>query len=323
MNWNSFVWGAGAVVVGGAAVAAFYEYQKRNGRAPDAFVPYKNSLEAFVATNGDDAKGTGSSQAPVQSIQKALDLVAESASPLQRGVVRVSPGTYDAPEGGWLLPPNVYVVGTNPFSTRLNGIWRLKPEWAGAGDHRSGWANVAIRGFVDGDMATAGSNEGKLYFKGCQLFNPNGPAVGGFHGASNITQIVLQECETFSDLEFYGCNGQMYNCVMQGGTLKVSDKATRRGLFVQAGGLRRNTIIEGLTSSAAAYLYGHVAGGATLQVVGGGATVEASWNALPAQAYTTVSGGATLDSIYIIEDPLWVPATAAPSTGSESGSIVY
>lgn len=308
MTTSSFVFGAAAVLIGAGAVALFYEYNKKNMVTPPPSVPFLNPFEVYVSLNGDDVNGTGSSQAPFATLEKALATIAPRVSPTQRGVVIVSPGTYTAPAGGWVLPPNVFVEGHGLLNTRLVGNWSMGTGFSAAGDHRGGWKGVNLRGLVDGDMATVASNEGKLYIRQCQLYNPGGAVAAAFHGASTITQVIIHDCDSFGDLEFYGCNAQMNNCIMQGGSLKLSDKGTLRGLFQQAGGLRRDTRVEALTSTVAAEFYGNAAAGSSLTLAGAGVTVQASLSALPPKASTTVSDGAALTAVTLTDDPLWLPA---------------
>lgn len=256
----------------------------------------------FVAKNGNDTTGDGSACNPFLTIQKGIDEASAVASPLSpitiRPVVWVMPGTYSTPT--ITLKANVLVRGLGFNNTRVTSNWVLDATFVSppSNDARSGWADIGIFGSVTADFNALNSNEGKLYSINARF----GGAIT-LTSKSTINQFLFFGGEIFGPYIQNGMNVQFNGVTVQNsGTITLNFMVGGSNSFLQDGGIRANTTINGVGGTFNAFLKGNIDRGATLTLNGTGAMVNSGANALPIKSLISLIGGALETQITRVND---------------------
>jgi hypothetical protein len=147
--------------------------------------PLVVASEVWVTTGGSDVTGDGSLSAPYATVGAAMASIV-TASPASRWVIRVGAGAFTE-AAALAIKPNVFVVGEDRNATRITApSFTLSPTFTGAGDNRSGFANVLLSGACNFDFAAVTSNEGKLYANSVSF-----ASAVTFNGFSAINQTIF------------------------------------------------------------------------------------------------------------------------------------
>jgi hypothetical protein len=130
----------------------------------DAAVPPATSHIIWVTLGGSDTTGDGTLAKPFASINRACTLVRSygNASTTNRYTILVGAGRYTE---NLVISDWTWISGLNTEGTRVTfTTFAFGPEWAVAGDHRSGLQNMTISGGGPVDFNAAASDQGKLSF---------------------------------------------------------------------------------------------------------------------------------------------------------------
>ena len=255
----------------------------------------------FVAQNGDDLTGDGSSCKPYLTIQKGIDeayLMASMMSPTTtRPVVWVMPGTYTENP---VLKANVLVRGLGYNDTRVNGNWTIDSTFTTppSNDGRSGWADIGLFGTITADFQALNSNEGKLF-----VYNSRLTGTVTLIAFSSINQFLMYGGEYFGDLIQYGMVVQFNAVIVQGNpTITVNYSASGGNSLTQNGGTMSNVVLNAIGGPVAAFLMGNTNQGSTLTINNTGASVVTSATGMPVFSSIIFTGGATMAQISRLND---------------------
>lgn len=255
----------------------------------------------FVAKNGSDVTGDGSLRKPYLTVKAAMDSITDATN-LKRYAIMVMPGRYT--ETGLVLKANVFVVGQQYFTTRIqnNTAIGLDASFTPAGDHRSGFVNINLASQVNADFAALSSNEGKIYFYGCQL--AAGLVLSAF---SNINQSFVENCDVFGGITQTGMTLVVRNTMVWSGNVTVNPRVGgQASLQVIAGSIAGNLALSGNNTDTilAKIQAAKVEGSVTAD--GSATTLQASADSLPATQ--SLLNGAVLVRLDLAQNVGFTPA---------------
>lgn len=257
----------------------------------------------YVAKNGSDITGDGSLNKPYLTVKAAMDSITDATN-LKRYALMVMPGRYS--ETGLTMKPNVFIIGQNYFTTRIQNSTALALDstFSNAGDNRSGLVNINLASQLALDFNAIASNEGKFYVYGSQL------AAGVVYTAySDINQAFIENSDVFGGIAQTGMNVTIRNTMLWSGDLTMAPRVggTAELQFI-AGYIAANVALNGNnTDSVFARIQSATIDG-TVTVDGSASELQASADSLPASQ--TILNGALISLLDLAENVGYAPATA-------------
>jgi len=245
--------------------------------------------EVFVAKSGSDLTGTGSLLNPFASINAALASISDAA-PAKRYAIRVQSGSY-VESSAIALKPDVYIVGTNTYSVRIQAAsFELDPSFTGGGDKRSGIMNAIVVGACSFDMDSVTSTDGKLFFQHVSFSN-----ALTLNGHTTINQAFFDCCTFFGTLTFSGFNvGTFSNnrcftsIVLNQSPLAIATVLNATGGFADS--LTATAAVNNFNRRCSVFARGLKFDG-TVTVDGPSAYFDYTVGSLPTNGATVVNGG--------------------------------
>jgi hypothetical protein len=190
-------------------------------------LPLGNIL--YVNKGGLDTN-TGAIDSPFLTVNAAMASIVD-ATPDRKYQIIVGPGRYMENVS---IKANVFITGTAPIGTIIDGIDTLDPTWTVDTDNRSGIRDIEVYNDTLLDFITTGSNQGKFYTIQCR--------IGGnftFSAFNSVNESFLYNCELLGNLNQQGGSQSLYSITIYGNVDIVSSGSVNRVdtlLYASGGG---------------------------------------------------------------------------------------
>jgi len=169
----------------------------------------------YVNKSGNDTSGDGSINNPFLTCSAAMNAIT-NALPTQRVIINLGSGRYSE---NFSFKANVFIVGYEPLSTRLDGIIDINnPSWNNGDDNRCGISNCSILNPITFDFTLQSSTAGKVYIYNC-WFDDLVTSIAFY----SINQFLVFDSVFFGGWTQTGIESIISACNFFGGDINVND----------------------------------------------------------------------------------------------------